>query len=64
MAKTPKPVERKNKLREPKARDQSHKPARHIEETARLASSVETVKKPGKVQEATFAKSTTRTRPV
>jgi hypothetical protein len=26
----------------PKARDQSHKPAKHIEETARLASSVET----------------------
>ena len=30
--------------------DQSHKPAKHIEETARLASSVETAKDPGKVQ--------------
>ena len=26
----------------PKAQDESHKPAKHIEETARLASSVET----------------------
>jgi hypothetical protein len=34
----------------PKADDQSHKPAKHIEETARLASSVETAKDPGKVQ--------------
>jgi hypothetical protein len=32
------------------ARDQSHKPANHIEETARLASSVETSKDPGKVR--------------
>jgi hypothetical protein len=32
------------------ANDQSHKPAKHIEETARLASSVETAKDPGKVQ--------------
>ena len=30
--------------------DESHKPAKHIEETARLASSVETAKDPGKVQ--------------
>ena len=36
----------------PKARDQSHKPAKHIEETARLASSVETAKNPGKVRNA------------
>jgi hypothetical protein len=34
----------------PKAKDQSHKPAKHIEETARLASSVETAKDPGKVR--------------
>ena len=33
----------------PKAKDQSH-PAKHIEETARLASSVETAKDPGKVR--------------
>jgi hypothetical protein len=31
------------------AKDQSHKPAKHIEETARLASSVETAKDPGKI---------------
>jgi hypothetical protein len=34
---------------EPKAQDQSHKPAKHIEETARLASS-ETAKDPSKVR--------------
>ena len=34
----------------PKANDQSHKPAKHIEETARLASSVETAKDPGNVR--------------
>jgi hypothetical protein len=34
----------------PKADGQSHKPAKHIEETARLASSVETAKDPGKVR--------------
>jgi hypothetical protein len=32
------------------AKDQSHKPAKHIEETARLASSVETAKDLGKVR--------------
>jgi hypothetical protein len=32
------------------ADDQSHKPAKHIEETARLASSVETAKNPAKVR--------------
>ena len=32
------------------ANDPSHKPAKHIEETARLASSVETAKDPGKVR--------------
>jgi hypothetical protein len=35
-----------------KADDQSHKPARHIEETARLASSVETAKDPATVRRA------------
>jgi hypothetical protein len=35
----------------PKAQDQSHKPSsKHIEETARLASSVETAKDPSKVR--------------
>jgi hypothetical protein len=38
------------KAPKPKADDQSHKPAKHIEETARLASSVETAKDPGKVR--------------
>jgi hypothetical protein len=32
------------------ADDQSHKPAKHIEETARLAGSVETAKDPAKVR--------------
>jgi hypothetical protein len=32
------------------ASGQSHKPAKHIEETARLANSVDTVKDPGKVR--------------
>jgi hypothetical protein len=34
----------------PKAKDESHKPAKHIEETARLESSVETAKDPSKVR--------------
>ena len=34
----------------PKAQDRSHKPAKHIEETARLASSVKTAKDPSKVR--------------
>jgi hypothetical protein len=34
----------------PDAEDQSHLPAKHIEEAARLASSVETAKDPGKVR--------------
>jgi hypothetical protein len=34
----------------PKTEDRSHKPAEHIEETARLASSVETGKDPSKVR--------------
>jgi hypothetical protein len=41
-----------SKLKLTQAKDQSHKPAKHIEETARLASSVETAKDPGKVQRA------------
>jgi hypothetical protein len=40
------------KAEDQKAEDQSHKPARHIEETARLASSVEKAKNPGKVRDA------------
>jgi hypothetical protein len=35
-----------------KTDNQSHQPAKHIEETARLASSVENSKDPGKVQRA------------
>jgi hypothetical protein len=45
-------VEEELKASKPKlmeANDPSHKPAKHIEETARLASSVETAKDPGKV---------------
>jgi len=34
----------------PKADDQSHEPAKHIEEIARLAGSAETAKDPGKVR--------------
>jgi hypothetical protein len=34
----------------PDAQDQSHLPAKHIEEAARLASSVETAKDPAKVR--------------
>lgn len=34
------------------AKDQAHKPAKHIEETARLASSVEPDKDPEKVRKA------------
>jgi hypothetical protein len=33
-----------------KSDDQSHEPAKHIEETARLAGSVEAAKDPGKVR--------------
>ena len=43
-------LEENNKPPKPEAGDQSHVPARHIEETARLASSVETSKDPGKVR--------------
>jgi len=34
----------------PEAQDQPHKPAKHIEEAARFASSVETAKDPSKVR--------------
>jgi hypothetical protein len=37
---------------EQKAEGDAHKPAKHIEETARLASSVETKKDPAKVRRA------------
>jgi hypothetical protein len=40
------------KAKDQKAKDRSHKPARHIEETARLASSVEKAKNPDKVRDA------------
>jgi hypothetical protein len=43
-------VEDDEKPVKPKADDQSHQPAKHIEETARLASSVETAKDPGKIR--------------
>jgi hypothetical protein len=49
MTRRPIPVENK-KLIMPKADDQSHEPAKHIKETARLASSVEKDKDPGKVR--------------
>jgi hypothetical protein len=49
MANRPKSVDRKNKAKKP-ALGKSHKPARHIEETARLASSIETDKNPVKVR--------------
>jgi hypothetical protein len=48
-----KPVDQGLKGPKPKltlAKDESHKPAKHIEETARLASSVETAKDLGKVR--------------
>jgi hypothetical protein len=35
---------------QPTPASDSHKPAKHIEETARLASSVETVKNPDKIR--------------
>jgi hypothetical protein len=50
MTRQPIYVEDDKKLLKPKADYQSHKPAKHIEETARLASSVETAKDPGKVR--------------
>lgn len=43
-------VEDNKKPLNPKADDQSHEPAKHIEEIARLAGSVETAKDPSKVR--------------
>jgi hypothetical protein len=43
-------IEDDKKPATPKTDDQSHQPAKHIEETARLASSVETAKDPNKVR--------------
>jgi hypothetical protein len=43
-------VEENKKPLEPKADGRSHEPAKHIEETARLSSSVETAKDPSKVR--------------
>ena len=42
--------ENNEKSLEPKADDQSHEPAKHIEEIARLSSSRETAKDPNKVR--------------
>jgi hypothetical protein len=50
MTRQPIFVEDNTKPLKPKADDQSHEPAKHIEETARLASSVETAKDPSKVR--------------
>jgi len=50
MTRHPKFVENNKKPLKPKADDQSHEPAKHIEEIARLASSVETAKDPSKVR--------------
>jgi hypothetical protein len=50
MTRQPIYVEDDKKPLGPEADDQSHEPARHIKETARLASSVETAKDPGKVR--------------
>ena len=47
------PVEEEaNGSKPTQAKDQSHQPAKHIEETARLANSVETNKDPEKVRKA------------
>jgi hypothetical protein len=43
-------VEDNKKPLKPKADDQSHEPAKHIEEIARLAGSVETAKDPSNVR--------------
>jgi hypothetical protein len=52
MTRHTKVIEDNNKPLKPEADDQSHVPAEHIEEIARLASSVETAKDPGKVRRA------------
>jgi hypothetical protein len=50
MTRHPISIEDNKKLLKPEADDQSHEPAKHIEEVARLASSVETAKDPSKVR--------------
>jgi hypothetical protein len=50
MTRQPVYVEENEKPLKPRADDQLHEPAKHIEETARLASSVETAKDPSKVR--------------
>ena len=50
MTQRPIIVEDNKKPLKPGADHQSHEPAKHIQETARLASSVETAKDPGKVR--------------
>jgi hypothetical protein len=43
-------AKKKGGYKKPKVEETSHKPAKHIVETARLASSVEKAKNPGKVR--------------
>jgi hypothetical protein len=50
MTRHPVFVEENKKPLKPEADEQSHEPAKHIEEIARLASSVETAKDPGRVR--------------
>jgi hypothetical protein len=50
MTRPPIFVEDNKKPLNPNADDQSHEPAKHIEEIARLAGSVETAKDPSKVR--------------
>jgi hypothetical protein len=50
MTRQSKLVEENKKPVKPGVDDQSHEPAKHIEEIARLASSVETSKDPGRVR--------------
>jgi hypothetical protein len=52
MTRQPVFPENNQKPLKPKADDQSHEPAKHIEEIARLSSSLETAKDPNKVRRA------------
>jgi hypothetical protein len=52
MIRQPVFIKEDKKPLKPKADEQSHQPAKHIEETARLAGSVEKAKDPGKVGDA------------
>jgi hypothetical protein len=47
-----KPVARHKDSEPAQAKDRTHKPAKHIEEITRLASSVESTKDPEKVRKA------------